>query len=75
MAFPPFPRHLTPDERRAVRLQAATDFVASVLKDQVARVPKSMLDEMTNQAIVAINISWLTERVEALEVAAKGGDT
>jgi uncharacterized membrane protein len=68
VTLPPFPRHLSPEERRAVLSQAARDMAeASIREGQLDRA--KALDTLTADAMTAIGISWLNERVAALEEA------
>jgi hypothetical protein len=68
VTMPPYPRHLSPEERRAVLSQAARDMAeASIREGQLDR--DKAFDTLTADALTAIGIAWLNERVAALEEA------
>jgi uncharacterized membrane protein len=69
VTLPAFPSHLSPEERRAVLSQAARDIAETAIREGQLDRAKA-LDTLTADAMASISISWLNERVAALEEAA-----
>ena len=68
MQFPPYPRHLTADERRALLMQTARDLAEASIRE-AGLDPAKVRDTLTADAMTAISIAWLNDRVAALEAA------
>ena len=65
MAVPPYPRHLTRDERQAVAEKAARAMVA----EMPAETDRQRVDREIMQAMgeLTVKLCWATERITALE--------
>lgn len=77
MTFPAFPRHLTPEERSAVREVSARKFAeewigeiegkAGPITDVQRR--NSALNDAQIHGLTLISLNWLSERMDAVEAA------
>ncbi|KJZ32747.1 hypothetical protein TW83_01690 [Paracoccus sp. S4493] len=83
MTFPAFPRHLTPEERSAVREVAARKFADELLSDTEnktgpitdARWRTEAHSDALIKGLTLISLNWLSERMDAVEAAqASKGD-
>lgn len=83
MTFPAFPRHLTPEERSAVREVAARRFADEILEDMVSDLGpikstqsrEALHGEAVRTGLTLVALNWLSERMDAVEAAqASKGD-
>lgn len=83
MTFPTFPRHLTPEERSAVREVAARKFAEEWIGEIEERAGSitdlqrrnSALTDAQIHGLTLITLNWLSERMDAVEAAqASEGD-
>lgn len=83
MQFPAFPRHLTPEERSAVREVAARKFADEMLNDAVSKFGpiadahrrEAAHSDAVIKGLTLVSLNWLSERMDAVEAAqCKDGD-
>ena len=83
MTFPAFPRHMTPEERNAMREVAARRFADEMLEDVAsefgqikdAQRREALHSEAVRTGLTLVALNWLSERMDAVEAAqASKGD-